>query len=58
VVVRAEGLQTSFWRLQRAGIADELTWYSVDLPPVMASVGPRRLHAPQPTKHHAAGVRA
>jgi O-methyltransferase involved in polyketide biosynthesis len=31
----AEGLQTSFWRLQQAGVADELTWYSIDLPPVM-----------------------
>jgi O-methyltransferase involved in polyketide biosynthesis len=36
VVALAEGLQTSFWRLERAGVADELTWYSVDLPPVMA----------------------
>ncbi|MFI5510695.1 class I SAM-dependent methyltransferase [Mycobacterium sp. NPDC051804] len=36
VVALAEGLQTSFWRLQRAGVADELTWYSVDLPPVVA----------------------
>jgi len=36
VVALAEGLQTSFWRLQRAGVADELTWYSVDLPTVMA----------------------
>ena len=36
VVALAEGLQTSFWRLQRTGVADELTWYSVDLPPVMA----------------------
>jgi O-methyltransferase involved in polyketide biosynthesis len=36
VVALAEGLQTSFWRLARAGAADELTWYSVDLPPVMA----------------------
>lgn len=36
VVALAEGLQTSFWRLQRRGVADELTWYSVDLPPVMA----------------------
>jgi O-methyltransferase involved in polyketide biosynthesis len=35
-VALAEGLQTSFWRLQRAGVADELTWYSVDLPPVIA----------------------
>ncbi|MGY4649163.1 class I SAM-dependent methyltransferase [Mycobacterium sp. URHB0021] len=31
-----EGLQTSFWRLDRTGIANELTWYSVDSPPVMA----------------------
>ncbi|MGV0811765.1 class I SAM-dependent methyltransferase [Mycolicibacterium boenickei] len=36
VVALAEGLQTSFWRLDQAGMADELTWYSVDLPPVMA----------------------
>ncbi|MDG5484901.1 class I SAM-dependent methyltransferase [Mycolicibacterium gadium] len=36
VVALAEGLQTSFWRLQRAGVADQLTWYSVDLQPVMA----------------------
>jgi O-methyltransferase involved in polyketide biosynthesis len=36
VVALAEGLQTSFWRLDRAGVANELTWYSVDLPPVMA----------------------
>ena len=36
VVALAEGLQTSFWRLDRAGVASELTWYSVDLPPVMA----------------------
>lgn len=36
VVALAEGLQTSYWRLQRLGVADQLTWYSVDLPPVMA----------------------
>lgn len=36
VVALAEGLQTSFWRLARAGVADELTWYSIDLEPVMA----------------------
>jgi O-methyltransferase involved in polyketide biosynthesis len=36
VVALAEGLQTSLWRLDRIGIASELTWYSVDLPPVMA----------------------
>jgi O-methyltransferase involved in polyketide biosynthesis len=35
VVALAEGLQTSFWRLDSAGLADELTWYSVDFPPVM-----------------------
>lgn len=39
VVVLAEGLQTSFWRLQRTGVASELTWYSVDLPLVMALRG-------------------
>jgi O-methyltransferase involved in polyketide biosynthesis len=36
VVALAEGLQTSLWRLDRTGVADELTWYSVDLTPVMA----------------------
>ncbi|WP_102144721.1 class I SAM-dependent methyltransferase [Mycobacterium hubeiense] len=36
VVALAEGLQTSFWRLDSMGVASELTWYSVDLPPVMA----------------------
>ncbi|WP_198957284.1 class I SAM-dependent methyltransferase [Mycobacterium lehmannii] len=36
VVALAEGLQTSFWRLQRQGVADELIWYSVDLAPVVA----------------------
>ncbi len=30
VVALAEGLQTGFWRLERAGVASELTWYSVD----------------------------
>ncbi|MBP2450675.1 class I SAM-dependent methyltransferase [Mycolicibacterium lutetiense] len=39
VVALAEGLQTSFWRLDQAGVADELTWYSVDLPAVMAIRG-------------------
>lgn len=36
VVALAEGLQTSFWRLARAGVADEVKWYSIDLEPVMA----------------------
>jgi O-methyltransferase involved in polyketide biosynthesis len=36
VVALAEGLQTSLWRLDRLGVADELTWYSIDLPQVMA----------------------
>jgi O-methyltransferase involved in polyketide biosynthesis len=36
VLALAEGLQTSFWRLDRTGVADQLTWYSVDLPPVIA----------------------
>ena len=35
VVALAEGLQTSFWRLDRAGVLGESRWYSVDLPPVM-----------------------
>jgi O-methyltransferase involved in polyketide biosynthesis len=36
VVALGEGLQTSFWRLDAAGVARDLTWYSVDLPPVIA----------------------
>jgi O-methyltransferase involved in polyketide biosynthesis len=35
VVALAEGLQTSFWRLDAVGCADELSWYSIDLPPVI-----------------------
>ncbi len=35
VVALAEGLQTSFWRLDRTGAVAESTWYSIDLPPVM-----------------------
>ncbi len=35
VVALAEGLQTSFWRLDAAGVLGEATWYSVDLPAVM-----------------------
>jgi len=35
VVALAEGLQTSFWRLERSGVVDETCWYSIDLPPVM-----------------------
>ncbi|MBB2993135.1 O-methyltransferase involved in polyketide biosynthesis [Mycolicibacterium iranicum] len=34
VVALAEGLQTSFWRLDRDGALAETRWYSVDLPPV------------------------
>jgi len=35
VVALAEGLQTSFWRLDRQHSIDESRWYSIDLPPVM-----------------------
>ncbi|BBY52014.1 putative O-methyltransferase OMT [Mycolicibacterium arabiense] len=35
VVALAEGLQTSFWRLDREGVLGESRWYSIDLPPVM-----------------------
>ena len=31
----AEGLQTSFWRLDASGSAHEFRWLSVDLPPVI-----------------------
>lgn len=36
VVALAEGLQTSFWRLDAAGLVNEATWYCIDLPPVIA----------------------
>lgn len=36
VVALAEGLQTSLWRLHDAGVVNGITWYSVDLPPVIA----------------------
>ena len=36
IIALAEGLQTSFWRLDASALIDEVTWYSVDLPPVMA----------------------
>lgn len=35
VVALAEGMQTSFWRLDAAGVLDQATWYSVDLPAVI-----------------------
>lgn len=35
VVALAEGLQTSFWRLDRTGVLVESSWYSIDLAPVM-----------------------
>lgn len=35
VVALAEGLQTSFWRLEKTGLLAESTWYSIDLPPVI-----------------------
>ena len=35
VVALAEGMQTSFWRLGGAESTAQLTWYSVNLPPVM-----------------------
>ncbi|VEG57289.1 O-methyltransferase involved in polyketide biosynthesis [Mycolicibacterium aurum] len=36
VVALAEGLQTSFWRLDHQHVIDGSRWYSIDLPPVMA----------------------
>lgn len=35
VVALAEGLQTSFWRLDRTGAVADSAWYSIDLVPVM-----------------------
>lgn len=33
VVALGEGLQTSFWRLDAAGLGEEFRWLTVDLPP-------------------------
>ena len=35
VVALAEGLQTSFWRLDAAGLGHQFRWLTVDLPPVI-----------------------
>lgn len=35
VVALAEGLQTSFYRLDAAGIGDQFQWLTVDLPPII-----------------------
>jgi O-methyltransferase involved in polyketide biosynthesis len=35
VVALAEGLQTSFWRLDEAGVGGEFRWLTVDLPPIV-----------------------
>jgi O-methyltransferase involved in polyketide biosynthesis len=35
VVALAEGLQTSFYRLEAAGLGDQFRWLTVDLPPVI-----------------------
>ncbi|OYN75041.1 class I SAM-dependent methyltransferase [Mycolicibacterium sphagni] len=36
VVALGEGLQTSFWRLDAAGLGNEFRWLTVDLPPNIA----------------------
>lgn len=35
VVALGEGLQTSFWRLNAAGLGDEFRWLTVDLPTIV-----------------------
>lgn len=35
VVALGEGLQTSFWRLNAAGLGDEFRWLTVDLPQII-----------------------
>ena len=35
VVALAEGLQTSFYRLDAAGVGDQFQWLTVDLPPMI-----------------------
>jgi O-methyltransferase involved in polyketide biosynthesis len=36
VVALAEGLQTSFYRLDAGGLGDQFRWLTVDLPPIVA----------------------
>jgi O-methyltransferase involved in polyketide biosynthesis len=36
VVALAEGLQTSFYRIDAAGVGDQFRWLTVDLPPMIA----------------------
>jgi O-methyltransferase involved in polyketide biosynthesis len=35
VVALGEGMQTSFWRLDAAGLGNEFRWLTVDLPPII-----------------------
>lgn len=35
VVALAEGLQTSFYRLEASGVSDQFRWLTVDLPPIV-----------------------
>jgi O-methyltransferase involved in polyketide biosynthesis len=35
VVALAEGLQTTFWRLDEAGVGHDFRWLTVDLPPII-----------------------
>ena len=35
VIALGEGLQTSFWRLEAAGLGDTFRWLTVDLPPII-----------------------
>lgn len=35
VIALGEGLQTSFWRLDAAGLGHEFRWLTVDLPPIV-----------------------
>jgi O-methyltransferase involved in polyketide biosynthesis len=35
VVALAEGLQTSFWRIDASGVGNEFHWLTVDLPPII-----------------------
>ncbi|MDT5184258.1 MAG: hypothetical protein QOI29_2416 [Mycobacterium sp.] len=40
VVALAEGLQTSFHRLDASGVGDQFRWFTVDLPPMCPGSGP------------------
>ena len=47
VVALGEGLQTSFWRLDAAGLGGEFRWLTVDLPAIIDLRGQLLPHSPR-----------